>query len=321
MQLSSPSSLLLPPSFILKVLVIGCLSFSSFVIAQELCQSWNNGENLGVLATAINESSGMRASAQFPRLYHSNDSWNQGSVFFMSDLQGQQTQSIDLAGVESLQRSIDIEALDVGPCPEGQCIFLADIGDNLSKRPEIHMLIVPEMETWEMPVSPRVLSLRYPDGQHDAEAFAVHPNGDLYILTKEIFPLRTPPARLYRLKPELWLNEEASYTLEYMTSIDLRTLSGSGVDVLSHIVTDMDISEDGKRLLILTYGEVFEIQLDLSTLSPDSVLPSEMSYKKIEVVTLLQQESISYISQGYGFIYTAEANPNPSPLIQVMCLD
>ena len=208
--------------------------------------------------------------------------------------------------------------MDVGPCPEGSCIFLADIGDNLAKRSEIHILITPEAELFSEAVSPKVLTLRYPDGSHDAEAFAVHPNGDLYILTKEVFPIKTPPANLYRLKKHIWGNNADSYTLELVASIDVRALSGSSVEVLSHIVTSMDISADGKRLLLLTYGEVFELQKDLATLSTLTTL-FDIPFKKIEVVTLLQQESISYTAKGYGFIYSAEARGQASPLLEVIC--
>ncbi len=295
---------------------------TSFVQGQDLCTSWDEGKPLGELATSIDESSGISSSLQFSeRLYHTNDSWNNGAVFFVSDLQGKNVKEIFLEADPKLERTVDIEDMDVGPCSQGSCIFLADIGDNHSKRSEIHLLILPELEAWEMPVSPRVLTLHYPDGPHDAEAFAVHPNGDLYILSKEVFPLKTPPAKLYRLKKELWSEEAEFYTLEFVSSIDLRALSGSSVDVFSHIATGMDISADAQRLLILSYGEVFELQLDLSSLEPNSELPLDLPYKKIEVLTLLQQESISYTAQGYGFIYTAEANPKASPLIQVMCQD
>lgn len=305
-----------------KLLLIFFLFILSLSNAQELCGSWEKGETLGHLPSVIDESSGMRFSTSFSqRLYHTNDSWSQAPKFFLSDSSGGQPEEIFLEGVQGFKRDIDIEGMDVAICPQGQCIFLADIGDNLSERPKLHILITPEQEYWESAVIPRVLTLTYPDGPHDAESFAVHPNGDLYILTKEVFPIKAPPARLYRLSYDDWIIEKESYGLEYLTSIDLRSLSGSSVEVLSHIATDMDISSDGQRLLILTYGEVFELGLDVSSLVANSVFPSTIPYKKIEVVTLLQQESISYVPEAYGFIYTAEVNSSASPLLRVLCRD
>jgi hypothetical protein len=295
------------------------ISATSLGLGQELCKTWSESTQLGDLAIEINESSGISSSLQYPeRLYHTNDSWNRGAEFFMSDTRGGQIQHIALEVNETLISEIDIEDMDVGPCAEGSCIFIADIGDNLAQRSEIHILIVPETNLAES-ANPRVLTLHYPDGPHDAEAFAVHPNGDLYILSKEVFPLKTPPAKLYRLQNDDWQVKSKSYTLELVASIDVRALSGSSVEVLSHIVTGMDISEDGNRLLILTYGEVFELEQDLSTLAPQSILSTDIPYKKIEVVTLLQQESITYTATGYGFIYSAESKGQASPLIQVMC--
>ncbi len=303
-----------------KIMAVLLLMSTSFGVSQDLCRVWSEATRLGDLASAINESSGISSSLLFPeRLYHTNDSWNDGPEFFVSDLEGKQLQTITLNVDEGLIPTIDIEDMDVGPCPEGSCIFLADIGDNLAKRSEIHILITPEAELFSEAVSPKVLTLRYPDGSHDAEAFAVHPNGDLYVLTKEVFPIKTPPANLYRLKKNIWENNADSYNLELVASIDVRALSGSSVEVLSHIVTGMDISADGKRLLLLTYGEVFELQQDLATLSTPTTLFSDIPYKKIEVVTLLQQESISYTAKGYGFIYSAEAKGQASPLLKVIC--
>ena len=306
-------------TFCVKLLLL-TLGLFSFVFAQEFCQSWGASEKRGELNVAINESSGLSNSLMFAeRLYHSNDSWNSGPKFFLSNLQGKATQEIQLDVDVTLIPTIDVEDMDVGPCGEESCIFLADIGDNSSKRAGIHILLTPELEVWEQPVSPRVLNITYPDRPHDAEAFAVHPNGDLYILTKEISPFKTSPARLYRLPLGVWLQDREAYTLEFVTTLDVRALSGSSVDIFSHIVTGMDISSDGQRLLVLTYGEVFELLLDLSTLPSDSVLPANLPYKKIEVITLLQQESISYLAEGYGFLYAAETKAESSPIMQMSC--
>jgi hypothetical protein len=294
----------------------------SLGFSQELCQGWGESQRIGELDGAINESSGVSNSLRFPlRLYHTNDSWNSGPKFFISDLQGNDTQAINLDVDSTLIKTIDIEDADVGPCGQESCLFLADIGDNASRRSVIHMLVLPEQEEWTQPAHPLVLNLHYPDGSHDAEAFAVHPNGDLYILTKEVSPLKAQPARLYRLPLVTWSADADSYTLEFVTSLDLRAMSGSSLEILSHIVTGMDISPDGLKLLILTYGEVFELALDLASLSNNTVLPTNTPYQKIEVITLLQQESISYLATEYGFIYAAEAKTETSPMMQVLCKD
>jgi hypothetical protein len=270
----------------------------------------------------LDEASGMATSAiAEKRLYHTNDTWNPSPVFFMTDEMGQTLQTVGLEGLSSNGRLDDIEGMDVGACGDQSCLFIGDIGDNSSKRPELRIFVIEEFTAVPASVLPKqLLRVQYPDGSHDAESLAVHPNGDIYILTKEgISLLGTPPAKLYKLPRDLWENAgDELLTLEPVGSIDLRTLSGTTVNIFSHIATGMDISSDGQRLLILTYGEVFEIAVDVSQLTGE-MISTETLYKQIEVTTLLQQESISYASEGYSFFYSAEARSGSAPLMQETC--
>jgi hypothetical protein len=270
----------------------------------------------------LDEASGMAASAIAEgRLYHTNDTWSPSPVFFVTDEMGQTLQTVGLEELSSNGRLDDIEDMDVGACGDQSCLFIGDIGDNSSKRPELRIFVIEEFTGVPASVPPKqILRVQYPDGSHDAESLAVHPNGDIYILTKEgISLLGTPPAKLYKLPRDIWENAgDEVLTLEPVGSIDLRTLSGTTVNVFSHIATGMDISSDGQRLLILTYGEVFEIAVDVSQLTGE-MISTETLYKQIEVTTLLQQESISYASEGYSFFYSAEARSGSAPLMQETC--
>jgi hypothetical protein len=255
------------------------------------------------------------------RLYHTNDTWTPSPNFFITDATGQTLQRVDIEGVSNNPRINDIEDMDVGACGDASCLFIGDIGDNRANRPTINILVVEEFT--EVPSSVPVkqyLRVQYPDGSHDAESLAVHPNGDIYILTKEITSLLgTAPAKLYRLPRELWENAgDEVLILEFVANIDLFALSGTTVNIFSHIATGMDISSDGQRLLILTYGEVFEIAVDVSQLNGETI-STETPNKQIEVTTLLQQESISYANEGYSFFYTAEARSGSAPLMLETC--
>jgi hypothetical protein len=116
------------------------------------------------------------------------------------------------------------------------------------------------------------LTLRYPDGAHDAESIAVHPTGTLFILTKE------HPARLFKAALE-----PAQQMLEMVTTLDTR-----------HAPTDMAISDDGKRLMVLTYQEAVEFTMDFKE-------PS-----KVPLTFLQQQESLAYLPGGRSVVYTTE---------------
>jgi hypothetical protein len=298
--------------------------FYSLTSAQTLCQTWAE-TRAGKLDTAfLDEASGMAASILVPeRLYHTNDTWRPSPVFYLTDLTGQNLQAVLIEGVSNNPRLNDIEDLDTGPCGDTSCLFIGDIGDNRSSRPNLNILIFEEFTEVPASLSPdKILRVQYPDGPHDAESMAVHPNGDIYILTKEIPSLLgTAASRLYRFPHEVWENaSEEVLTLEFVAAIDLRTMSGTTVNIFSHIATGMDISNDGQRLLILTYGEVFEIAVDVSQLSGETI-STEAPYRQIEVTTLLQQESISYSSDSNSFFYTAEARSGGAPLMRETCVE
>jgi hypothetical protein len=293
--------------------------------AQTLCQTWSEQRAGNLDVSVLDEASGMAASKVDPnRLYHTNDTWPRNApAFFITDTAGQNLKMVGLENLTSSPRSDDIEDLDVGSCGDTACLFIGDIGDNRGNRSELRIFLVEEFIDIPESIAPRqIIRVQYPDGPHDAESLAVHPNGDIYILSKEgASLLGTAPARLYRLPRETWENAgDEVLTLEYAGNIDLRALSGTTINIFSHIATGMDISGDGERLLVLTYGEIFEIALDVSLLGGETI-GTETSYKQIEVVTLLQQESVSYANEGYSFFYTAEARSGSAPLMLETCVD
>ena len=303
------------------VLIILSIVLPSVPLAQNLCQSWTETRAGNLDTNFLNKASGMAASTMVEtRLYHTNDTWTPSPNFFVTDTTGQNLQRVDIEGVNNNPRINDIEDMDVGRCGDTSCLFIGDIGDNRANRPNIHILVIEEFTDVpsSLPVK-QYLRVQYPDGSHDSESLAVY-NGDIYVLTKEITSLfGTAPAKLYKLARDLWENAgDEVLTLEFVASIDLFALSGTTVNIFSHIATSMDISNDGQRLLILTYGEVFEIAVDISLLNGEPI-STETPYKQTEVVTLLQQESISYSSDSTSFFYTAEARSGSAPLMLETC--
>jgi len=224
------------------------------------------------LESQLHEASGVAASRRFsPRLYHINDSGDDGK-FYVTDMEGKGTRDIRVAGFNPE----DTEALSLGPCPENarsSCLYIGDIGDNDAKRKSIEIAVVDEAQNFTDTVKPRaILKLHYPDGPHDAESMAVHPNGTIYILTKE------QPARLFRARANV-----PEQTLVPVTTLD----PGSKP-------TDMAISDDGQRWLVLTYADAVEYSNDFKR------------QQKIQLNFLQQQESVAYLPGSRSFIYTSE---------------
>lgn len=256
-------------------------------VAAQPCQQWTDAVRVGELPPQVRESSGIAASAAFPdRLYHVNDSGDSGR-FFLTNLDGSGLRAVRIAGF----RSVDTEALGLGPCPgppKRSCVYVGDIGDNRRRRKTIEVVVIEEAHSFTDPVQPTArLTLRYPDGPHDAESMAVHPNGALYILTKE------HPARLYK-----GVLDRADQTLEAVTTLDI-----------GNPPTDMAISDDGTRLLALTYLDAVEVGMDFK------------DTRKIAIQFLQQQESLAYLPGGRSFLYTTERAIAKllQPILRVEC--
>lgn len=251
-----------------------CVFLLTFAFAAsgyaQLCTQWKEAVRVGELQPQLKEASGVAASRKFPgRLYHLNDSGDSGR-FFITDMDGKNTTPVPVMGFAP----VDTEALSLGPCgTRGSCLFLGDIGDNEINRKSIEIVVVDEVEHFPQTVRPRQrLTLRYPDGPHDAESMAVHPNGTIFILTKE------RPARLFKADPRL-----PTQTLTPVTTLD-----PGGKP------TDMAISDDGARLLVLTYVDAMEYTMDFQ------------HQQKITLAFLQQQEGVTYLSGSRSFIYTTE---------------
>jgi hypothetical protein len=128
----------------------------------------------------LTEASGLVASRATPgRLWSHNDSGKPEIVAI--DSKGNVTGRVAIAGA----RVDDWEAMATAPCAGGWCLYLADIGDNSAKRPDITIYRVPEPVKADGSVQvDAIVRASYPDGAHDAEALLALPDGTLYIVTK-----------------------------------------------------------------------------------------------------------------------------------------
>jgi hypothetical protein len=141
------------------------------------------------------EGSGLAASRRTPgRFWSHNDSG--APVLFALDSSGRVTGRLTISGV----KVEDWEALAVGPCPSGSCIYVGDIGDNDAERKQVTVYRIAEpAEASGSAKVADVFHATYPDGSHDAEALLVTPEGRLLIVTKG----ETGPVSLYRFPAEL----------------------------------------------------------------------------------------------------------------------
>lgn len=129
----------------------------------------------------------------------------------------------------------DWEDVTAGPCPAGNCLYVADIGDNNAARRTITLYRLPEPQAGDGKSAPaEAFTARYPDGARDAEAIFVTADAGVFLITKGA------GTTLYRFP----LRAGAIVTLERVADLPLKR------------VTDADTSADGRWVVVRTNDEV-----------------------------------------------------------------
>jgi hypothetical protein len=198
-------------------------------------------------APRLNESSGVVASRRHPGIFWTHNDNDDAPVLYTTDSTGADLGFVRVRGT----RNEDWEDLSVGPCTRGTgtCLFIADIGDNRSRRTTVAIYVVAEPDP---PAGPGdtmrivpvldTIRLRYPDQPHNAEALAVA-NGHLLIVTKDL----TGPAVLFRTA----IAGNDIRLLTRVGALDMRTSALRG-----RIATGAAASADGRILAVRTYASI-----------------------------------------------------------------
>jgi hypothetical protein len=128
----------------------------------------------------IPEASGLALSRRTPGiLWSHNDSGNEAVLFALD------TSGVLRGRVRVPIRTRDWEDISAARCPDGDCLYIADIGDNRRARTRIQIYRVPEPAPGDTETAqPEVFNATYPDGAHNAEALFVV-GEDLFIVTRE----------------------------------------------------------------------------------------------------------------------------------------
>jgi hypothetical protein len=314
----------------MKILTIITISFLYVLSVSnsygELCKNWGQAKTAGALDhKIIAEASGIAVSKlNKNRLYHVNDSGN-GSYFYSTYMDGSNTKSILIRDFDSSKA--DFEDMTIGPCYSKTCLFIGDIGDNNKARDFIKILVIEEKENYKSHVKPiKIVKLAYPDHPHDAEALAVHPNGDLYIITKEANYKRNKsfPSKLFKIEREKWENSTTNVLmLDLIGTINIESINETQTGFFDNIITSFDIASNGKKFVALTYQNAYEFNIDLSKSNTNNFnnLTKDTDFKIVEIKRLPQQESTTYLHDSRSLLYDSEYIGVKSKLIRIDCLD
>ena len=137
------------------------------------------------------EASGIAASRRSPGRFWAHNDSGQPEILAL-DARGSVVGRVRVTGA----KVEDWEAIGVGPCPEGPCLYIGDIGNNDARRDSITIYRVPEpLVTTESVTVRDTFQVRYPDRSQDAEALMITPKGEILIVTKG----ETGPVSLFKL--------------------------------------------------------------------------------------------------------------------------
>jgi hypothetical protein len=206
------------------------------------CDLTKNGSRSLQLLGRLPEASGLAMSRRSPNLLWSINDSDDPTVVALSttgELKGQ----VRLTGAAVR----DWEALSVGPCAGGSCLYVGDIGDDGAKRMQVTIYRVPEPKADDA-ATPQVdtFVVAYPDSAHDAESLLVTSDQSLFIITKG------HPTVLYRA-PDMRPSTTAKLTRVADLPVD-KFLSDE--DRKRSRITDAATTPDGEWVALRTNSEL-----------------------------------------------------------------
>ena len=215
-------------------------------------------------------------------------------------------------------QAYDWEDMARASCPGGDsdCLWVADMGNNLKNREELSVIVIQEPTLngeGEVSASPQAIyTFSYPDETMDAEALLVAPTGDRFFVLEKS---DGDTARVFS-------SPEPLTTESVMTLIELTTFDSPGEPIpYGKMVTGADLHPFGGRLAVRCYTGTWEYRFaegqgleHLGEITPTFVALGPL----VEV----QGEAIAYGPAGLD-LYTASEDPNAlgsQPLHRYPCL-
>jgi hypothetical protein len=250
-----------------------------------------------VASDALTELSGIVSSRRTNGVWWANNDSGDSARIFAVGNDGLSLGEFQLTGATAT----DWEEIGIGPGPTTAVTYLyaADIGDNAKARPSVQVYRVPEpaVDPANPAAAPQTLggvdklTLMYPDGPRDAEAFFVDPKShQLYIVSKEV-----GAAGLYRAPANL-----ATGTTTVLQRV--------GTVNVGPFVTAADITALGDAIALRTYTtvRVFARGANMTVEAALTATPCNGM-----TVSEQQGEAIGFTRDGRGYVTASEGAHPP----------
>lgn len=248
----------------------------------------------------VPEASGLARSWRHPGQYWALNDSGGAAALFRFDAEGRVTQRLDLPAIDN----IDWESLHSFERDGRAWLLIADVGDNRARRDQVQLHVLPEPAEGEAPPI-QTLRLLFEDGPRDVEAVAWDPWADEVLLLSK----RDQPARLYSLLLDVSADLSvarlrAELSLPPPTAQDLREDPRFGR--YRSQPTGMDISRDGRKLLVQTYKHAYLFERARGEAWPDVLARSP---RVIEMPVLPQTEGASFNHDESALLAISEQLP------------
>ncbi len=259
---------------------------------RELCRLANQG---------VDESSGLAVSRRHPDCFWTHNDSGGDARAFLFDTRGRDLGTCELDGI----LAFDLEDTLSFRLDDKNYLVLCDVGNNgrAAGVQLLHVFEEPDFDAEKGILAERVtvtqtIHYAYEDDHRDCEAVGFDPTSKTFLfVTKE-----GPKCYVYSLPWPEPSPGRASVARQIAT-LQLST------------VTAMDVSPDGRRAIVLTYGDAFEFQRKGSESWPQAFARQP---RRIIVPERVQGESICYAADGKTLYLTSENLPTPLWMVPVL---
>lgn len=261
--------------------------------------TYQEGAEIARLANPeIRESSGLAASRCSPDVFWTHNDSGDKPRLFAFNLKGE-----DLGAYAVQAQATDWEDMASFTLNRKHYLLVGDIGDNATNRPSRALLVVEEPRAAGKPGHTQSLHLAarleytYEDGPRNCEAVAVDSQRREVLLVS-----KTAEAQC------------TAYVLPLLLgSSSRKTAVARAIGTLNiPMTTAMDLSDDGLRAIVLTYGDAYEYT---RSATEDWKAAFARPPRTVRMPPRAQGESICYGSDGRTLYLTSEKAP--SPLLRV----
>ncbi|HUS25365.1 MAG TPA: hypothetical protein VM369_10480 [Candidatus Binatia bacterium] len=240
---------------------------------------------------ALDETSGLARSLREADLYWAHNDSGDGPVLYRSGPGGESLGAVTVPAA----RAVDWEDIASFQDRGQPALLIADTGDNFALRNSVTLYAVRDPGRGDDVALLWRLEFRWPDGPRDCEAVAVDASrGEILLLSK-----RDSPPRLYRLP----LPDRTPRAVK--VAEPLGVLPGIPGRLLER-PTAMDLSPDGRRLLVLTQRHLYLYRAQPGGWGESVTQPPRV----VELPLLAQAEGAAFDASGRRVLVGSEGHPS-----------